>query len=77
MEGKSYVLKKPATDATRIGILYKSSLENVQNFRKEGSVRNHPETFLDTIAFTKICAELAKETKTPKPKKNKIKKEYV
>ena len=42
MESKIHLLKKPAAGAARIGILYRSPpLENVQNFRKGGSVRNY------------------------------------
>ena len=41
MESKINFLKKPAAGAARIWILYRSPLENVQHFRKRGSVRNY------------------------------------
>ena len=41
MKGKIDLLKKAAAGAARIWILYKSPLENVQSFGKEGFVRNY------------------------------------
>ena len=56
MESKIKFLKKPAAGAARIWILYRSPLENVQNFRKGGSVRIYPDVcifphFMNFISF--------------------------
>ena len=46
MERKIPLLKKPAAGAARIEILYRSPLENVQNFWKGGSVEKPSDTCL-------------------------------
>ena len=45
-----HLLLKPAAGPARIRVLYRSPLENVQNFGKGGYVRNLPDNVFEAVS---------------------------